>query len=102
MPAQIKIAYLDYRIDDSDSNLPAVEQHRQKALAAISQISGLGKLLQCIGVDATGVPEQLDKRRLANLIDGTNTAGELLAILADSAYASVSEMAGFIPITRPK
>ena len=100
MSDQIKVAYLDYRIDDLNLDLPAVEQHRQRALAAINHISGLGKLMQCIDFEQLSAPESILKRRLANLIDGSNTVGDLLVILADSAYMSVSEMNGFISVQR--
>lgn len=96
MPENYRIASIDYTV--SDPTLSAVEQHRQRALAAIQHLSGLGKLLQSIDVESMSAPSQIQKHRLANLIDGANTVGELVAILSDAAYGSVCEMSGFIPV----
>jgi hypothetical protein len=84
------IAYLDYGVDRLQVE-DETEAHKIKALAAIEHLSGLGKLLRCVGIDTDARPECV-KRHVYDLVDGIHTAGDLMVIICDSAYTEVEEL----------
>lgn len=92
------LAHLNYL---TPVELPNAEQHRQKILSALRHVSGLGKVLRFVELDLNLMADDDYDRahELEEITEGIQAVGDLIAILADAAWAEVEEM--FDP-RRPK
>ncbi len=86
-----EVTHLDYTLDPEARTRSSKEQHKLKALAAISQAGSLGKLLTLIELNVETRPEDL-ARSIDYLNDGLQAVGELLALICDAAYDDVEKL----------
>lgn len=77
--------------DQTACEYRSLEEHKQKALAAIEHMSGLGKLLRIVEIDWEGDPDAV-AQGIDDANAGLQAAGDLIVMLSDLAYHEIERL----------